>query len=833
MARRRWSVVAAAAVLVVLLVGGRWLALETAERAWAAGVPAGSVYLDARALARVVRLAILLLAVAWGTIHVYFVYRVIGSVQMPRRLGNLEIVEAVPQRVLLAVTLASGLLFGIGLSWGTGDWWRQAALATAPPQFGISDPVLGKDLGYYVGELPWAETRQSFALLAAATATVVVALLYMGIGSLRFSRGRPVASQHARGHLGVLLACVAMALAWGAWLDPAEVVAGLHGVVDRALLNVRLPGAPVVAVLAVAAALASLAWGWRDRTGFLGGTWGALLLALVGVYGLLPAIARGAAGGRRTRADRGLDPPYPAQRAQFERLAFGADGGSLERRAPPEFAGVDQALGALPQWDAGRVAMVVGRTSQLGPRATVAGVALAASPDGAPLPTVPARRRWIVAPAPDDSSLLLLQPQPAWDDVHRGAWAHTGPPLAAQETDTGLALEPLVEAPAETWFGPGFGQFVIADTAGREGRVLRAAGIPLEGRWRRLALAWVLQSPELARAGTRGWLLLWRRDVTERLSRLAPFAEFDRPAPVLARGGALWWLAYGYVESDAFPLARPITWQDRPVGFRRAGLLGGVNAATGETRLWFAPGTDSLTSAWARLFAPLVQPLDSLPAGLRAQLPYPRGAFRLAAAALERLEGDSLGWAPRPSDPFDLVAPDPDGGAHLTRWTAQGFESNATTEKRFEALLAGTVTPLGRRLYLWRPMRREPRPPDVLGAADTKPGVLRLWPAGGELLATQAQFAQAIDTDGAPPPRLLRVYLSLGNRRGVGPTPLAALRNMLSTPGAPADTTLRGRWREAQRLAAAADAALAAGDLERFAALYRRLSELLKLAHSP
>src|SRR2546426_12412883 len=108
MARRRWSVVAAAAVLVVLLVGGRWLALETADRAWAAGVPAGSVYLDARALARVVRLAILLLAVAWGTIHVYFVYRVIGSVQMPRRLGNLEIVEAVPQRVLLAVTLASG-----------------------------------------------------------------------------------------------------------------------------------------------------------------------------------------------------------------------------------------------------------------------------------------------------------------------------------------------------------------------------------------------------------------------------------------------------------------------------------------------------------------------------------------------------------------------------------------------------------------------------------------------------------------------------------------------------------------------------------------------------
>ncbi len=802
--RGRWSVIAAAVLLVLVLVGGRWLALETVERAWAATLTGGSVYLDARALARVVRLALLLLSIAWGTIHIYFVYRAIGSVQMPRRLGNLEIVEAVPQRLLLAATLASGLVFGIGLTWGTGggEWWRAATLATAPPHFGIADPVLHRDMGYYVGELPWADMRQQFCLLAAVLATVVVALLYLGIGSLRFTRGRPVASPHARGHLGVLLACVALALAWGAWLDPAEVVAGLHGVVDRAVLSVRLPGARVVAGLAVVTAAVSLAWGWRDRTRLLGAVWAVLLVALIAAYGLLPAIAR---TDHTTQAV-----PYASERARLERLAFGAEG--VEERAPPEFAGLVQAVAALPQWGPLQVAAVVGASHRLGARTTVGGVALAGP------------RRWIVGPAPDDSSLLRLQPQPGWNDVHRGPAAHTGPPLAAVETDTGLALEPL-PAPAETWFGPGFGQFAVVDSG--DGRVpgLRAAGIPLRGRWRRLALAWGLQSPELARAGTDGALLLWRRDVTERLSRLAPFADFDPPTPAVAVT-ELWWLAYGYVESEAFPLVRPLRRDGRTVAYRRAGVLGGVNAVTGETRLWFAPGVDSLTAAWARLFAPLVQPLDSVPAVLRVQLPYPPDAFRVAAVAFARLEADTPAWTLRPSDPFELAAPGADAAIPpgLALWTAQGFESGTTRPTRFEALLAATETPTGPRLFLWRHPEHLPL---LLGDAETKPGVLRLWPASGALLATQTKFTQPMDSDRVP--RVFRAYVTLGDRAGEGATPLAALQHLLTgeIPGAPSDTTLPGRWREARCLAARADAALAKGDLATFANLYRRLSELL------
>ena len=101
-AARRWALLVAVGLLVVVLVGGRWAAFETAERVWASSVPGGSAYLKARDFARLVSGLLLLVAVAWGTGNLLFVYRSIGSMQLSRRLGDLEIVEAVPQPVLLA-----------------------------------------------------------------------------------------------------------------------------------------------------------------------------------------------------------------------------------------------------------------------------------------------------------------------------------------------------------------------------------------------------------------------------------------------------------------------------------------------------------------------------------------------------------------------------------------------------------------------------------------------------------------------------------------------------------------------------------------------------------
>src|SRR3989441_692091 len=237
---------------------------------------------------------------------------------MPRRLVYLEIVEAVPRRTLLAATVLLGIILGTLLSLGTGDWWRHAVLAASPPRFGVLDSTkLGYDAGYYVSVLPWLAAIQNRTLILVVAALGIVALLYGVIGSLRIRRGRIRASDYARAHLGVLGACLALVIAWGAALDPAEIVGGWHGAVDQAALTVRIPGSDVVAAVAIVTAVISLVWAWRDRPTLILAGWAALLVSLSAGYFVIPGVARASAGSRPESAE------LIHRRAALERLAFG------------------------------------------------------------------------------------------------------------------------------------------------------------------------------------------------------------------------------------------------------------------------------------------------------------------------------------------------------------------------------------------------------------------------------------------------------------------------------------------------------------------------------
>ena len=182
MSRRRLAFLAVAAVFV-LLFGGRWFALRYTEQLWFADLGQGERYrwLLLRGLAW--QAATFVIAFAWYGSHTLGVYGSIGSVHLPRRLGNLSIDEAVPSRTLRAIALAMAALLAAVTTYTFSDLDQYVALARNAAPYGLSEPVLHRDAAFYLAVLPLLEILHLFTTVATLLAAMLVVGLYALTGS--------------------------------------------------------------------------------------------------------------------------------------------------------------------------------------------------------------------------------------------------------------------------------------------------------------------------------------------------------------------------------------------------------------------------------------------------------------------------------------------------------------------------------------------------------------------------------------------------------------------------------------------------------------------------
>ena len=88
--------------------------------------------------------------------------------------------------VASTVVVVSGVLLGLLVGAGASGWWRDVALAWQGVAYGVSDPLLGRDLGVYVAQLPIWRATHSFLVLVVLLALTGVAALYMLVGAIRW-----------------------------------------------------------------------------------------------------------------------------------------------------------------------------------------------------------------------------------------------------------------------------------------------------------------------------------------------------------------------------------------------------------------------------------------------------------------------------------------------------------------------------------------------------------------------------------------------------------------------------------------------------------------------
>ena len=139
---------------------------------------------------------------------------------------------------------------------GSSEWMRWLQFRNGVP-FGIADPILGYDVGFYVFRLPLFDLAQQVAVAVLIVALIGSAAAYVLAGALNFTkRGGVSVARKARLHLSLLFAAVFLMFAVHAYLEVPHLLTdvGAPGLVPGASyadVVARIPALRVLTGVAV------------------------------------------------------------------------------------------------------------------------------------------------------------------------------------------------------------------------------------------------------------------------------------------------------------------------------------------------------------------------------------------------------------------------------------------------------------------------------------------------------------------------------------------------------------------------------------------------------
>jgi uncharacterized protein len=560
-------------------------------------------------------------------------------------------------RVMRALALPWTALVSFVVALAMASQWNTALQAIHRTPFGQTDPIWGRDIGWYVFALPAIGAVVSFAF-----SLVILSLLLVAV-PIHFARaetgrgGEPlVVPPHARQHLSILAALLLLVLAVrtelvsipGLLFNQHLALTGAN-YVD---LNLRVPA---MHVLAAGALIGAALIAWSGTRGRMAST----ALRVVAGYAILTALTI-------------LVP------AAYQRLVVQANELSFETpQITHHIAGTRRAWG---------IAEV--QTRELGPATELTPAAIAAN-----RATIDNVRLW------DREPLLQtfgqLQSIRTYydfvsvdDDRYRIGGQIRQVMLSAREMDTqalptkgfinehltythgmGVTLGPSNEVTAEglpvlfikdlppvssialpitrpqIYYGEQSNDFVLAPSRQREfdypagegdaavyssydGR----GGVPVASFAARLLYALHFGSFNilLSRDVNDRTRILYNRSIGERARRALPFLMFDRdPYMVVAADGRLKWLLDAYTTTDRYPYAQPVA---GGINYMRNAVKVVIDAYDGDVAAYVAAPEDPIVQTLARIYPGVLRPLSAMPADLRAHLRYPEDLFRVQTA---------------------------------------------------------------------------------------------------------------------------------------------------------------------------------------------------------
>jgi uncharacterized membrane protein (UPF0182 family) len=158
------------------------------------------------------------------------------------------------------------------------------------------------------------------------------------------------------------------------------------------------------------------------------------------------------------------------------------------------------------------------------------------------------------------------------------------------------------------------------------------------------------------------------RDITARVSKLAPFLRFDGdPYPVVL-GTHTVWVLDGYTTTDMYPYSQTTSGErglSASFNYVRNSVKATVDAYDGTVTLYVQDPSDPIIRAWEKAFPDLFTPKSQMSEDLTKHLRYPEDLFKVQANVFGRYH------VTEPRRFYDasakwLISPDPGSGTVVT-----------------------------------------------------------------------------------------------------------------------------------------------------------------------
>jgi len=249
------------------------------------------------------------------------------NILLARRLEPFGIVGTPPEQVAAAfgmriptVLIAAAGVFAFFMGLGVAGDWQQLLLYFNQVSFGITDPIFGRDVSFFVFTLPvWELLRGWLFLLLLATIAAVAITAGVGWRGWNVRRG-------IRLHLAVLGALLLLLVAWQYRLQAYDLVYSQRGPVYGGTytdINARLPAYNLLALVTLVAAVmlvvvAALGRGWKAIAGVMA-AWAIVAVVAGSIY---PGFVQRF---QVAPNELTLEKPYIADSINYTRLAYNLD----------------------------------------------------------------------------------------------------------------------------------------------------------------------------------------------------------------------------------------------------------------------------------------------------------------------------------------------------------------------------------------------------------------------------------------------------------------------------------------------------------------------------